>query len=71
MSDRVPYLSLMREHAPQREHSLRMVFNALRYMVKTGCQWRYLPNYFPPWEAVYQQARRWIKAGVFETLAHD
>ena len=67
----VPYLSLMREDAPQRDYSLRGHFNALRYMVKTGCQWRYLPNDFPPWSAVYQQARRWMQAGVFETLAHD
>jgi transposase len=31
-----PYLTLMREYAPQREHSLREVFNGLRYIVRTG-----------------------------------
>ena len=67
----VPYLSLMREDAPQREYPLRDLFNALRYMVKTGCQWRYLPNDFSPWTAVYQQARRWMQAAIFETLAQD
>lgn len=67
----VPYLTLMREDAPQREHSLRQVFNALRYVVKTGVQWRYLPSDFPPWTAVYQQGRRWLQAGVFEAVAHD
>ena len=56
----VPYLCLMREDVPQREHSLRELFNALRYMVKTGCTWRFLPHDFPPWTAVYQQARRWL-----------
>jgi len=30
-----------------------------------------LPNDLPPWTAVYQQARRWIAAGVFEAMAHD
>ena len=30
-----------------------------------------LPNDFPPWSAVYQQARRWMAAGVFEELVHD
>jgi transposase len=30
-----------------------------------------LPHDFPPWEAVYQQTRRWIAAGVFEAMAHD
>ena len=38
----------------------------LRYVVRTGCQWRFLPHDFPPWTAVYQQARRWVAAGVFE-----
>jgi transposase len=67
----VPYLVLMREDAPQREHDLRELFNALRYVVKTGCQWRFLPHDFPPWTAVYQQARRWLHAGVFEQITHD
>jgi transposase len=67
----VPYLRLMREDAPQREYALRELFNAVRYVVRTGCQWRMLPHDFPPWEAVYQQGRRWMQAGVFETLAHD
>jgi transposase len=66
-----PYLTLMREDAPQREHPLRDVFDALRYLVKTGGQWRYLPGDFPPWPAVYQQARRWLAAGAFEAMAHD
>jgi transposase len=66
-----PYLTLMREDAPQREHSLREVFNGLRYVVKTGCQWRYLPNDLPPWHTVYQQTQRWLEAGVFEAMAHD
>jgi transposase len=67
----LPYLTLMREDAPQRTHALRDLFNALRYLVKTGCTWRFLPHDFPPWEAVYQQARRWTEAGVFEAAAQD
>ena len=31
-----PYLTLMREDAPQREYPLREMFNALRYVVRTG-----------------------------------
>src|SRR5215471_2270714 len=67
----IPYLTLMRENAPQREYALRDVFDAVRYVVKTGCQWDFLPHDFPPATAVYQQARRWVAAGVFETIAHD
>jgi transposase len=66
-----PYLTLMREDAPQREHSLREVFNGMRYIVRTGAQWRWMPHDLPPWHTVYQQARRWLKAGVFETMVHD
>lgn len=66
-----PYLTLMKEDAPQREHSLREVFNGLRYIVRTGMQWRFMPNDLPPWHTVYQQTQRWVKAGVFEDMVRD
>src|ERR687893_1096049 len=66
-----PYLALVREDAPQRDHDLREVFNGLRWIVRTGSAWRYMPHDLPPWEAVYQQTRRWLRAGVFEAMVHD
>jgi transposase len=66
-----PYLALVREDAPQREHDLREVLNGLRWIVRTGSAWRYMPHDLPPWEAVYQQTQRWLKAGVFEEMVHD
>jgi transposase len=66
-----PYLTLMSEDAPQREHSLREVFNGLRWIVRTGAQWRWMPHDLPPWHTVYQQTQRWLRAGVFEDLVHD
>jgi transposase len=66
-----PYLTLMREDASQRDHSLRELFNGLRYLIRYGIAWRAMPNDLPPWFSVYQQARRWLAAGVFETLAQD
>ena len=66
-----PYLTLMTEDAPQREHSLREVFNGLRWLVRTSAQWRMLPHDLPPWYTVYQQTQRWLKAGVFEAMVHD
>lgn len=66
-----PYLTLMTEDAPQREYALREVFNALRWVVRTGAQWRWLPHDLPPWPVVYQQTQRWLRAGVFEDLVHD
>jgi transposase len=66
-----PYLTLMREDAPQRDYPLREVFNALRWLARSGAQWRMLPNDLPPWYTVYQQSQRWLEAGVFEALVHD
>jgi transposase len=66
-----PYLALVRADAPQRRYPLREVFNGLRWLVRAGAEWRLLPHDFPRWEAVYQQYRRWLGAGVFEALVHD
>lgn len=67
----VSYLTLMKEKAPQRVYPLREIFNALRYLVKTGGAWRMMPHDLPPWSVVYQQTQRWIKGGCFEAMAHD
>jgi transposase len=67
----VLYLTLMTEEAPQRDYPLREVFNGLRWLVRAGAPWRMMPNDLPPWSVVYQQTQRWLKAGVFATMAHD
>jgi transposase len=67
----VSYLTLMDEAAPQRVYPLREIFNALRYLVRVGGVWRMMPHDLPPWNVVYQQTQRWIKAGCFEAIAHD
>lgn len=67
----VRYLTLMTEDAPQREYALREVFNGLRWLIRAGAPWRMMPNDLPPWAVVYQQTQRWLKAGVFESMAHD
>lgn len=66
-----PDLALLPLDAPQRRHDLREVFNALRYLVRSGAPWRMLPNDFPRWEIVYQKTSRWLKAGVFEAMVQD
>jgi transposase len=66
-----PYLTLMREDAPQRTYPLRELFNSLRWMIRAGCPWRLMPHEFPPWTAIHQQTQRWIRAGCFEAMAHD
>src|SRR5574340_1534073 len=66
-----PYLTLNRVDGENRKHDLRAVFNALRWLVRSGASWRMMPHEFPPWPAVYQQMRRWLDAGCFEALVHD
>ncbi len=66
-----PYLALMTEGAPQRKHESRELFNALRWIARAGAAWRLLPTNFPPWEAVYQQTQRWLRAGCFEAMVSD
>lgn len=66
-----PYLTLMTEDAPQRDYPLREVFNGLRWMARGGSSWRMMPHDLPPYYVVYQQMRRWLKAGVFEAITHD
>mgnify|MGYP002624296052 CR=1 FL=1 len=39
--------------------------------MRPGASWRYLPEDFPPWQAVYQQMRRWMAAELFEAMVHD
>ncbi len=63
--------TLLTEEAGRRKYPLREVFDGARYVIRTGCAWRYLPGDFPPWEAVYQQLHRWIKAECFEAMVHD
>jgi putative transposase len=61
----------LRRHLPlatalrQRRHSLRRVFDAIFYLLHTGCQWRFLPASFPPWQAVYYYFRRFRLDGLW------
>src|ERR1700709_1474113 len=52
----------------KRKSSLRSVWNALMYIVKTGCQWRMLPKEFPQWQLVYYYYRKWIDLGLFDII---
>ncbi|MGL9718805.1 MAG: transposase, partial [Wolbachia sp.] len=37
------------------KYSKREILNAILYILRTGCQWRYLPHDFPPWKGVHEQ----------------
>lgn len=66
-----PCLTLPRPDAGQREHSLREVFDGLRYIVKTGAPWWSIPNDLPPLAAIYPQINAGLQHGVSEALLDD
>jgi transposase len=47
---------------------LRQVVDAVRYLCRTGCQWRSLPSSFPAWTAVYYYFRRWQQLQLWQAL---
>ena len=53
-----------------RDAGIRQVINALRYLVQSGCEWRMLPNDFPPYQTVYYWFRRLMRRFLFRTI-HD
>jgi putative transposase len=52
------------------KHEMREIMNAIRYLVRSGCGWRMLPDSFPPWETVYWWFRRFVRRLLFRTI-HD
>ena len=52
------------------KHEKREILNAIFYVLRTGCQWRYLPQEFPPWKTVYTYLRKWKSQNLFEKINH-
>ena len=50
------------------EHELRLLTNAVRYVLRNGCTWRDLPGDFPPWQSVYYHHAEWRDAGLWRKL---
>ncbi|WP_460716109.1 transposase [Microbispora hainanensis] len=53
------------------KHSRREIVNAILYLVRSGCPWRYLPRDLPPWQTVYWHFQRWEQTGVIATLLSE
>ena len=65
-----PLLPCPARRGRKRRTDLREVLNAIRYMVRSGCEWRMLPIHFPPWQTVYWWFRRFVRMLLFRTI-HD
>src|SRR5437667_6587071 len=53
-----------------RKTSMRAVLDAILYLLRTGCQWRYLPKDFPPKSTAWRYFDEWRHNGTLETI-HD
>ena len=54
-----------------RKTDMREVMNAVRYVLRTGCQWRQLPKDFPPRSTVYAYFWEWTRYGVLDRIHHE
>jgi len=59
-----------RKGGRREKHPRRRIVDAILYLVRTGCQWRYLPKDFPPWPTVYWYFTWWHDDGTVERV-HD
>ena len=48
-----------------RTHALREIFDAIFYVLKSGCPWRLLPGDFPPWQTVFYHFRKFCLSGLW------
>ena len=51
-----------------RELDMREVFNAVQFILGTGCQWRAIPKCFPPFTSVQNHFYAWCRTGVLERM---
>ena len=65
LRDRLPELP---KRIKPRTHSLRDIFDAIFYVLKTGCHWRLLPHDFPPWQTVFYHFRRFRLSGIWHRV---
>ena len=62
------YLPTLKAQGRPRIHSLRDVFDAIFYVLKSGCHWRLLPHDFPPWSTVYYHFRSFRLSGSWSLI---
>ena len=63
-----PMIPPPRRGGRRRSTDMREVMNAVRYVLRTGCQWRQLPKCFPPRSTVYNYFWEWTRYGTLDTI---
>lgn len=65
-----PLIPAAKPGGRNRTTDMRLVLNAIFYITRTGCQWRYLPREYPSWQTVYGYFRTWRRDGTWQRI-HD
>ena len=66
-----PQWKVIKEKLPvqrKRKYDLRDIVNAIFWILRTGSQWRNLPDQFPKWQSVYYYFSKWKKDGTLVGL---
>ena len=50
------------------KHNRRDIINAIFYITKSGCHWRMMPQYYPPWQPIYDYFKKWCVSGTWEAV---
>lgn len=58
-------------YGKSRKYPVRTLVNAVFYVIKTGCQWRFLPKEYPNWKTVYSFYKRAKDKERWEKLMRD
>ncbi len=62
------YEDVYRKAGSKGKYSRKEMFNAILYVLRTGCQWTDIPHDFPPWKTVYSQFLRWRDKNIFQKI---
>lgn len=65
-----PLILAARPGGRPRKTDIREVINAILYLLRTGCQWRFLPQDFPPKSTVWEYYNTWRRDGTLDRI-HD
>lgn len=57
-------------YGPPQKTNMKEIWNAIFYILRSGCSWRMLPHDFPKWKLVYYHFRKFKKKKVIEKV-HD
>jgi len=64
----LPILESATKRTKPRKTSLYDVFCGILYVLKTGCQWREIPEKYPNWKLLHYYFSLWKKEGIFEKI---